>query len=209
MNDDELMTAVRDSFTGVHSATSVEQIVRRSRTVRTRRRIASMVGGLAVTVAGAIAVTTLLVGHQPGRPATAQLAAWTVTKHADGSITVTFRELRDLAGLQRMLRADGVPASVTLFGKQNPTCRPYPPGQPRSETRRQTIIIATLGGKGPSNLVISSAFTSNSVIIDPSALPSGVGLQIGAGPVRSLGGGPEFFPIWAGLVRTSPHCTGS
>ena len=34
MNDDELMTAVRESFTDVHSATPVEQIVSRSRTVR-------------------------------------------------------------------------------------------------------------------------------------------------------------------------------
>ena len=34
MNDDELIVAVRDSFTGVQSATPVEQIVRRSRTVR-------------------------------------------------------------------------------------------------------------------------------------------------------------------------------
>jgi hypothetical protein len=152
-----------------------------------------------VIVAGAIAVITLPVGHQPGRPATAQLTAWTVIKHADGSITVTFRELHDLAGLQRMLRADGVPASITLFGKQNPACRPYPPGQPRSETRRQTIIVATLGGKGPSNMVIRGSFTSNSVIIDPSALPSGAGLQIGQAPrsawaeARSSGSGPAWF----------------
>ncbi len=47
---------------------------------------------------------------------------------ADGTIAVTIRELRDPAGLQSRLRADGVPASVSFFGQQNPSCRPYPAG---------------------------------------------------------------------------------
>jgi hypothetical protein len=210
MNDDELMTAVRDSFAGVHSATPVEQIVRRSRAVRARRRITAMAGALAVAAGAAIAVTTLLPGHQPSRPVTAQLAAWTVTKQANGSVSVTLRELRDPAGLQRTLRADGVPASVTFFGQQNPACQPYPyrPGQDRSETRRQTIILGMPGGGSRSVTVVrpivppSGQFTGLS--IDPSALPSGVGLQIGAGPV-----GHRFFRIWAGLVQASQQCTGS
>jgi hypothetical protein len=210
MNNDELMTAVRDSFAGVHSATPEEQIVRRSRTVRTRRRITGLAGALAVTAAAAIAVTTLLPGHQPSHPASARLTAWTVTKQANGNISVTLHELRDLAGLQRTLRADGVPASVTFFGKQNPACVPYPyrSGQSRSEARRQTIIIAAPFGGGPPAELVSPWGTSG-LLIDPSFLPSGVGLQIGAGPVRSLGDGPDIFPIWAGLVQASPHCTGS
>jgi hypothetical protein len=36
MNDNELITAVRDSFTDVHSATPVERIVGRGRALRTR-----------------------------------------------------------------------------------------------------------------------------------------------------------------------------
>ena len=36
MNDDELLVAVRQTFTGVHSATPVNQIVKRSRAVRVR-----------------------------------------------------------------------------------------------------------------------------------------------------------------------------
>jgi hypothetical protein len=35
------------------------------------------------------------------------------------------RSASNPAGLQRQLRADGVPASVTLIGQQNPSCRPY------------------------------------------------------------------------------------
>src|SRR2546423_15257539 len=126
MNDDELMTVVRDSFADIKSATPVGQIVGRSRTVRARRRISVLAGALAVTAGAAVALVTLLPGHQPNSPVTAQLAAWTVTKQANGNISVTIRELRDPAGLQRTLRADGLPASVTFFGRQNLHCVPYP-----------------------------------------------------------------------------------
>ena len=84
-----------------------------------------MAAALAVVAAAATAVTMLLPGHQPSRPVTARLAAWTVVKQADGTVYVTVRELRDPAGLQRTLRADGIPASVTFTGQPNPACRPY------------------------------------------------------------------------------------
>jgi len=48
-----------------------------------------------------------------------------------GDIKVTIRELRDPAGLQRTLRADGVPASVTFAGQQNPACQGSPQGTGR------------------------------------------------------------------------------
>jgi hypothetical protein len=41
-------------------------------------------------------------------------APWTVAKQANGTIALTVRELSDAAGLQRTLRADGIPASVTF-----------------------------------------------------------------------------------------------
>jgi len=66
MNDDDLITAVRDSFTDVHSATPVERIVSRSRAVRARRRIPGLAAALAVTAAAALAVTALLPAHQAG-----------------------------------------------------------------------------------------------------------------------------------------------
>lgn len=52
----ELITAVRESFTDVHSATPVEQIVSRSRVIRARRRIPGAVAAAAVVV-------TLVPGH--------------------------------------------------------------------------------------------------------------------------------------------------
>jgi hypothetical protein len=67
MNDDTLITAVREPFTGVHMNIPVEQIVSRGRAVRARRRIPGMAGALAVAAGAALAVTALLpAGHQPG-----------------------------------------------------------------------------------------------------------------------------------------------
>ena len=65
-----------------------------------------------------------LVPGSGGSTGTAQLTAWTVTRQADGNITITIRQLKDPAGLQATLRADGVPASVTFARQQNPALRP-------------------------------------------------------------------------------------
>jgi hypothetical protein len=114
MNDDELMTTVRESFTGVHSATPVDQIVQRSRAVRARRLMPGISAALAVAIGAILAVSLLTpASHQPA----ASLAAWTVAKQADGTVRVIVREFRDPAGLQRTLRADGVPASVIFNSK--------------------------------------------------------------------------------------------
>ena len=196
MNDDELITAVREPFTAVHSTTPVEQIVSRSRAIRARRRIPGVAGALAVAAGTALAVTALLpASHQPSHPARAQLAAWTVVKQADGGIRVTIHELRDPAALQRTLRADGIPASVTFIGQSNPACQPY--GSGGSHLLRS--MVTTLPGHG--NLRV--------LVIHPSAFPAGAGLAIAAGhPGQSpRGGGIEL--TLGPPVTASPQCTGS
>ena len=139
MNDDELITTVRESFTGVHSATPVDQIVQRSRAVRARRFFPGVAAAAAVAAGAALAVSMLTpASHQ----STAQLAAWTVARQADGTVSITIRQFRDPAGLQRELRADGVPASVIfnprlpagapfrdLFHVKNNPCQAYSGGQ--------------------------------------------------------------------------------
>ena len=129
MNDDELITAVREQRNKVPMTTPVEQIINRGHAVRARRRIPGLAGVLAVVAAAAFAVIALLpashpASHQPG----AKLAAWTVVKQADGTVSVTIRELRDPAGLQSRLRADGVPASVNFSGQRNLSCQRYTAG---------------------------------------------------------------------------------
>jgi hypothetical protein len=188
MNDDELITTVRESFNGVHSVTPVEQIVSRSRALRARRRIPGLVAALALVAGAVVAVTTLLpASHQASNQPRVQLAAWTVVKQADGTVSVTIRELRDPAGLQRRLRADGVPASVTFFGQLPRSCQRYPVGTAR--------INGVFTVRHPGRFPV--------MVIHPSALPHGAGVAINP-PAR-----PPFIRVAIGLVHASPQCTGS
>lgn len=192
MNDNDLLTEVRDSFTGVHSATPVERIVSRSRTVRARRRVPAVAGALAVAAAVVFGVNSALpTSHVLSGPES-HLAAWTVSRQADGSIQVTLHELRDPAGLQRTLRADGVPVSVTFTGQQNPACQGYPDTGNQSE--RRDLLHGVAGGipGGPDVLVIR-----------PAALPPGAGLQISAAQQQGT------FVFSVHMIQASPQCTGS
>ena len=191
MNDHDLITAVRDSFTDVHSATPVERIVSRSRAIRNRRRIPGLAAATAVTAAAVFAVTALLPGHSASPQPGIRLTAWTVVKHADGTVYVTIRELRDPGGLQRTLRADGVPASV-IFGnpanaQPNP-CQSYG-GDPSLVSRVVTPSMAP--GQPQGHAVVMA--------IHPSALPASAGVQI----ITNLSN------VGFHLVITSPGCTGS
>ena len=119
MTDDELATAVRESVASVHMTIPAEQIATRGRTISTRRRVPLLTGALAGAAGAVLAVITMLSpsSHQAGRPVHAQLAAWTVTTRADGDIQVTVREMLDAAGLERTLRAHGLPVNV-IFSAQ-------------------------------------------------------------------------------------------
>jgi hypothetical protein len=199
MNDDELITAVKESVTGVHMDIPAGQIVSRSRAIRARRRIAALAGALAAGTA--LAVTALLpASHQPGHPAPARLAAWTVVQQADGNIRVTIHELRDPAALQRRLRAEGVPVSVTFTGQSNPACQPYGLSGSRSKHRHLLgSMVTVLPGHGNVRVLV----------IHPSAFPTGAGLAIAAGhPGQSPRGGGIELTIGP-PVKTSPQCTGS
>lgn len=218
MNDNELVTAVRESFTGIHTTTPVEQIVSRGRAVRARRRIPALAGALAVVAGAALAVTSLLPGpHQASPQPTAQLAAWTVTRQADGAIRVTIRELINPAGLQSKLRADGVPASVTLTGQQNPSCRRYPASPALLDgVLSQTFEVLPASRQGPPTNMPGKALSLVVVmLIHPSALPSGTGVQLATAftllPPVAANGGVEraaHGAVEKGLVYASPQCTG-
>jgi hypothetical protein len=188
MTDNDLITALRESFTGVHSATGVGRIESRGRTLRTRRRAAGLAGALAVGAVTAAAVTALgPAGHQPSRQSGIALAAWTVAKQADGTIEVTLRQLRDPAGLQRTLRADGLPAAVTFSGQLPSSCQRFAAGG--------DVIKQIFSGRQAGDYPV--------MVIHPAALPAGAGVAINP---------PDQWPITnvaMGLVHTSPQCTGS
>jgi hypothetical protein len=83
---------------------------------RRRRRLAFALTGGGVLAAGAAATAVTLLTGNAAPPASSLrsfvTAAYTVRPHQDGTITVTIKQLKDPAGLQRALAADGVPALV-------------------------------------------------------------------------------------------------
>jgi hypothetical protein len=220
---DSLITA-KDSFEGVHVNTPLDAIVRNGRSRRRRHRLAGLTGAMAITAGIALVLTALASsGHPSGRsghpasnPLAARLAAWTVAKQANGDIKITIRELSDSSGLQSTLRADGVPASVSSSTQLNPSCQPYP--------MTQGLFISTYyaqNGAGSGSTVL---------VIHPSALPSGVGVQIGASvdgsaadrglhqvagsqtvhqSVHQVASSAGNDAIRVGLVYASQQCTGS
>jgi hypothetical protein len=206
----------------IRSATPAERIVSRSRAVRARRRLPGVAAG--ATAAAAVAVSVALpaghpaASHPASGPGT-RLAAWTVTRQADGNIQVSmFRQLRGQAELQQLqarLRADGVPATVTFIGQQDPACQPYPAQPSPPSTFRGPGPFPGLLGK-----VLGSPFQNplgDAMVIHPSALPPGAGLQIAV--MRGIPPGPAGpwpYPkgsghpvVEVGLVKASAQCTGS
>jgi hypothetical protein len=216
MNDDELVTLMRQQRAKVLMTLPVEEIVRRGRAVRARRRIRRLAGALAVAAGAAVAVTVLAPGQGTARPSV-RLAAWTVTKQADGDIFVTVRELTDPAGLQATLRADGIAARVDFV--------------PSFEVQRQPLASSSQVTGLPAGCqaypwfklfksppaVIGPPFSTSSntdaiFVIHAAAIPSGAGVAIEVGRETTFGAGRQkAYGLVAvtGLVRASQHCTGS
>jgi hypothetical protein len=211
MNDSEVMTAVRDSLSDVHTATPVEQIVRRGRAVRARRRIPGVAGALAVAAGAALAVTALVPsGHPASTQPPARLTAWTVTRQSDGAVKVIIREFRDPAGLQAKLRADGVRASVLFYPGKLHRGAPFRKlfqvkNNPCQEFSDQGQLLKVVTGPPPHPLTERSTIS----IVHPAALPHGAGVQFIALSNEGYPNTPNTrhaLGVW--LVQASPACTG-
>jgi len=217
MNDDELIMVLREQRGRVPMTVPVEEIISRGHAVRARRRVPGVTAAVGTAAVAAVAVSVALpashpaVGQPPASPPAGshpaggpgvQLTAWTVTRQADGTIKVTFREATDAAGLQRTLRADGVPASVTFTGQQNPACQPYTSSGPAFKP-----FGSQTGPLGGDSRNPQDAYNSPyALVIDPAALPKGAGLQIWT---SGTPGAADNFQLNVSLVRVSPQCTGS
>ena len=204
MNDTDVAALVRDAVRDTHMTVPQSDIADRARRLRTRRRIA--VGGAVSAGLAAAALAAATLAGPAGSPATgqarntAQLTAWTVTKARDGDIDVTIRELKDPAGLQARLRADGLPAVVTFVNASVPECHvdwPY-----------YRYYLEHPKAKPPQIVTITPTFITNAspdrlilLVIHPALLPHGDGLHIGAEFGAHVGLGMN-------LVKASPACTG-
>ena len=204
ITDDELLTAVRESFAGTRLGNPLDATIRRGRTLRARRRR----GGVAAAVVLAAGLSVAgLAASQSGHPAprarpapTATLAAWTVTKGPGHTVTILVRQLRDPAGLQRTLRADGVPAAVAFQGGTLSDTPPIP--HTCQNARMPDTANADLQGKiiGPGQAASPRAIA---LVIHAAEIPRGIGLNL---TVQTNGSGYGWS---LGLVQASPACTGS
>ena len=173
---------------------------------------AMLAGAAAVAVCAALAVTALApgrTGHPAGR---IQLAAWTVQHDPGGLIKVTINDLRDAAGLQSTLRADGVPANVEFLqtpfeGTTSPSAIPpsctVPQMSDKDNAMLQEKMTPSFGA--PSGLNPDSV----ALTIDPSAFPAGIGLYIKAFAASPGTENGQVFSLQTDLVAASPQCTGS
>jgi hypothetical protein len=204
MNDDEVLTAVRHSLTAARDSVADVRMDRPAATILRRARRRRLRRGLAVAAAAAGAAAlalavTLPGGHaRPGGPPASRLAAWSVTGRPGGLVAVTVRQLRDPAGLQRTLRADGVPATVRFGNNSNPPDCLYYPFSPARGYKLQARVF-------PDQDDGSNAFT-----VDPAAIPAGVGVWITVSAVvdKSLPNGlsTESFGIGWTFVYASGQC---
>lgn len=144
-----------------------------------RRRVLLTAGAIAAAAAAAIVVPAVLPGRDAGSLVT---AAWAVQHDKNGTIEVTFKQARDAAGLQRALRAEGVPAYVRYIpwvptgnGDYRParTCRPTGPGNLPGGQRN----VAILEGVFPF-LAAGGAPRGDALTIRPSRIPAGDAILI-------------------------------
>ena len=207
MNDADLSTLLRDAVQDTRMTVPESDITRRAGTLRARRWVAA--GGTASAgIAAALAVVALTAPAAPpvtSQNTTAQLTAWIVAKQPTGVIDVTIRELKDPAGLQARLRADGVPASVTFSKDTSPACHDYYPGHPMP---KPSLNMSSLD-----NGVFNATQETGDVVvaIHPDRLPSDAGLQFAVypeGTETSHGVTAHTFAYEFGLVDRSPACTG-
>jgi hypothetical protein len=181
MNDDELLTAMRTSLTGVsdsltdvHLDRPVSAITGRARARHLRRGLA---GGAAAAVALGVGLSlTLTSGPAASRSVHVNLAAWSVNTTSTGQVELTLRELRDQDRLEQTLADAGVPAIVN-FGQ---FCEPVSQADNLTATMGTHFIQRPVGRAG---VLVG-------ILIDPAAIPSGVTVDIG---VEDFGTGHGYF----------------
>lgn len=171
-NDTEaaVLYALSDSLEGVTMSTPIEQIVAGGHARRRNRRVAGAATG--VVVAG-LALGMVAVSHPSTAPPAVhiQTVAYTVERHSDGTVTVSWdkqRYFQDHAGLEQALRRAGLPVLIRegVFCK-GPGDDGYlnPSGQGRGISQ---VMTGVRSGKGAVTLVFK-----------PAAVPAGQELFIG------------------------------
>lgn len=173
MNDDEVLSAVRNTLSDVQMDRPVEAIEERGRTRRRNRNLTGVVAGGGLAVAAALALVLPTVFHKAGAaPATSEPlagggaapvsapamepAAFTLATQADGSVKLTLKpnKLLNPAALEKALAGAGIPAVV----KAGVLCEPKGATLPEA---KEVFGVETTKGTGAGSpeydLVIKAA----------------------------------------------------
>jgi hypothetical protein len=227
MNDDQVLTAARNALSDVRLRTPLDEIMIRGRALRTRRRRA-IAGTATLACVSALAVTIAsTVAHTGGSSAGTKLVAWTVTAGPRDSVTVMVRQTYDATGLQRTLRADGIPVRVVFSGAGIPEMNPALPPEchaaamsDRANADAQARILGAptspksglgAGSRIPRPVAVAQspmpagiAFT-----IHTQEIPQGVGLFIAvSNDGQTANSGAQSWGWGLDLVQATPACTG-
>lgn len=205
MNDADVITSVKASYAGIHMDVPLDAVVRRGRRVRARRRLPGLAGAAVMVAALGLTVAVLVPGGDratapSGSRGTGRPAAWTVVSHG-GSVRVALQwpGVRDVAGLQDRLRADGIPARVARFRHLHlplnvPGCQVFRdwsagPGGVSYRLWRKIFYGSHTGQQ-----------SSHAFWVYRSAIPAGLGVLVDI-----------YYDGTFGLyvVRASPQCTGT
>ncbi len=172
MNDDDVITLVREQRDTVHSVTPVEQIISRGR-ARRRRRLTSItrmsVGGVAAATALALGVSGAFT--PAAKLGTIRTAAYMLRHNANGTDTLTLNpgELLDPAQLQSDFAKYDIPAKVTTGSYC--TSDPEPAGFSQAVTGPGEGTGQGTGQAGSGQ--------QPTITIDPSQIPAGTELTVG------------------------------
>ena len=173
MNDNEVLTKVRDGLSGIRMDTPVHEILAQARSHRRNRRLAVAGAATAATLGLGMTAVVSSVGtnRPPGLP-TAQLAAFSISSGPHGASSLTLRKgtnyrLNPVA-VRQALAQHGIAALVTV-GK---TCdsNPEPEGLDQAVTPQ----------RHPDGSV--------TLTINPVAMPAGSELSIGYYTTRTTCG---------------------
>ena len=171
--DETALSMVGAAFGRLHLDHPLEQICARGAGIRRRRRAVPMLGVSAVALAGLVAAALVPAGGAApaaGRPRViADLAAFTVSSNADGTVTVQFKEFGDGPALEQILDKAGI-RSLVFENRHPPTMNPEPP---------QCDLGAKMTAKERAQLNAVADFDRQDELmmtLVPSAMPAGATL---------------------------------
>jgi hypothetical protein len=163
MDDKDLLSAVREDFSGVRMHAEAGAILTGGAALRRRRNHRRVYAATGACAVAAISGVTLTSSGTVSGTHDAHLTAWTVQKEANGTIDVTIHDLIDLSALEQKLAADGAPAEVTSKAQYPASCID------QTAMKADMASVITNGPTVPSGYAF---------VIHPARIPSGTKLLL-------------------------------